>query len=78
MVEKGSQDIFQMMVMLNDEVLVRKGGKTRLPGKFHSRMKQSQHFIIYKARKEVSFLLYLKSLSFLPLITSFQKSYRLQ
>lgn len=44
-----------MMVMLNDEVLVRKGSKTRLPGNFHSRIKQSQHFVIHKARKEVSY-----------------------
>ena len=46
-----------MTVMLKEEVQVRKGGKTRLPGKFHSRMKQSQHFIIHKARKVVSYFI---------------------
>ena len=37
---------FQGRLMLNDEVQVRKGSSVMLPGTFHSRVRQGQHFVI--------------------------------
>lgn len=45
--EKEVRLSFQGRGMLNDEVQVSKGSAVMLPGKFHGRVTQSQHFLIH-------------------------------